>query len=1337
MSTPSNLYAEKVFAEHPTGLWALDDNVDYISLISESKRVLSDTTKWETPIGGTVAAYPQSIGEPFINSYVGKITATPTSSEFGSVTMVSKNIINLQELSQYLKTFSIGGYFYSQSAYISGFEIGYQYVDTTSGQIIRHLKNYDTIINNSWVFISETFDTPPDNSQMQIVFKINFFGGSETEDAFLVNGITFGQWSEEFASTSLGVIPIDLPSEISLAPQKAVVAKCYGLQELNAYYLVSDNMLKAKNLGIPIVYGTSSLTTLYPNGSNPSLIVPGLGFLNESGKFRQYTLETWLRVNAYTNDRKRIIGPIASDDGIYVDGPSIGLKIGNDYSTYYVGEWTRPMLVHLRLGKDTASLVINGQEVISFSYDPALIEFPEIAVNSKDQDWIGFYAHEDVFPIDIDCVAIYPYVVPTAVAKRKFVFGQGVEIPENINTSYSGTSVFIDYSFANYSANYQYPKIGSWKQAFSDNILTEKKALSVVKNPLPQILLSSKTKEELFLDCSAAQSLDPVNFFSFRPNNSWDSVSGYMLFENFDFLQNSTSAFYGCFRLPQSSAQTQTLFRIEKENSTSYFSIELKNSGIFYKNGIDKIKINEAKAFMNSTTGIVNILYTTNVPHKLFKNSKVLVSQFQKTEFNKSDVHSDTFKIVSENSFTIEAPWITLQQISPGTFEEKYSYGSGIKGTGVLDFYTTMYSPLVAEPGELVDIGINIPTFVARFGERASEFFGSLSDLRLYVGGDKFGNSTFTGKIYKIGFCTKYNFQKIRGLFNELGFPIWNEDLFAVYQNNQLINIDGGLDTTSFHTPLGTQTVNGAISGGGVFVEEEDALIDHVASYTLAPNKVFGNYKLSVSASAYWEDQIPLTYFAESVLDKRGDQYFDLDFIQFNIDYPIPSKTIAIETEPVDWTYAELANEYRLPVQRTYESLDNYLFTGYNDYEDLKNKIAKDYRYDTDGALVKSYITFQYTELGANQTSFYFTKTERPSRNGILVPGPDWMTTKYEVVDNMIIYPPSGVDFNDLSIVTHIDIKVKDSDTNNINIKKLSYASQALNESDASPIGTRFGTPIYPYTKTGIYYDFKKQNPFSIYSGSSSYLYLTKTSGVQVRGKHDPLINRGLLIPVNTSRAEDFKAIAMQMAVRFDGDYFPYAPTQIFEIESRTAYLKFYMVASDPSGRRAKIYAIDAKTGLIQDGIGFFWNGKTVKDPVLTLQEWGFLGINFADSLIFSSFEGAIRLTGPLLFNSISYYQSTNLQEVQNVSERPWFRVKVLGNEPIDWRFWDAPSFNWNKVLVLSETSYYGVDPSEVYKSYTGTNKLIVSDDAPVTFKKYGYSLYTDVGWSKFVVDPV
>jgi hypothetical protein len=1236
MSTPSNLYAEKVFAEHPTGLWALDDKADYISLLSEYQRNLIN---W-TIVGGTYQNYTESVDEPFIDSYVGKITATPTSNQFASITAVSQDIMNIQDFNQYLKTFSVGGYFYSESSYIAGFEIGYQYLDTTSGQDITYLKNYDTVINNQWTFISETFDAPSESTNIRLVFKINFIGGSETEDVFLVNGISLGQWSEEFASTSLGIEPIDIPSDISIAPQKGVIAKCYGLQELNAYYLVSENMLKAKNSGIPIVYGTSGLTTMYPNGENPSLIIPGVGLLNEAGKFKQYTLETWLRINSYSNDRKRIIGPVSSDDGIYVDGSSMGLKIGDQYKTYYVGEWTRPMLIHLRVGKNVSSLLINGQEVISISYLTESLSLPSMLDGEQNQDWIGFYAHEDIYPIEIDCVGIYPYIVSAPVAKRRFVFGQGVDIPENINTSYSGTSVFIDYSFADYTSNYSYPKIGSWNQGFSDNTSFTNRSLSVSSNPLPEIILSSKTEKELFSDCKIIQSSDTRKFFSFRPNTSWNSVSGYLFFKNFDFMQTPISAIYGSFSLPSTSTSAQTLFRIEKENTNNYFLIELLNNQISYK--------------------------------------------------------------INYNGIT-----------------------------------ETLYSPLVGTPGELVDVGINIPAFVSRFGNSASDFFGSLSDLRMYVGGNKNGESTFTGKIYSIGLCTPYNFQKIRTLFNEIGVPIWNEDLFSIYQNNQLINIDGGLDTTSIQSVPGTQTVNGAISGGGVIILEEDLLADYVASYTLLPETVFEKYKLAVSANAYWEDQLPLTYFAESVLDKRGDQYFDLDFIQFNIDYPIPSKTLAIETDPVDWTYAELSNEYGLPVQRTYTSLDNYLFTGYNDYEDLKNKIAKDYRYDTDGAVVKSYVTFQYTELGANQTYFYFTKTERPARNGVLIPGSDWMTTKYEVVDNMIIYPPKGVDFNDLSIVTHIEINVKNSETNNVAIKKLSYASQALNESDASPIGTRFGTSIYPYTKTGIYYNFKKNNPFAIYNGSSPYLYLTKTSGIQLKGRYDPLVNRGLAIPVNESRSDGFKVIAMQMAVRFDGDYFPYAPTQIFEIQSKDSYIKFYMVACDPTGRRAKIYAIDAKTGLVQNGIAFYWNGKIVKEPIITLQEWGFLGINFADALNFAFFEGAVRLTGPLLFNSISYYQSTNLQEVQKISERPWFRVKVLGAYGLDWEFWDSGSFNWNKVLILSETSYYGVNPSDVYKSYTGTNKIIVDDERPVSLGEYTYTVFTDVNWNQFVQDPV
>lgn len=79
----------------------------------------------------------------------------------------------------------------------------------------------------------------------------------------------------------------------------------------------------------------------------------------------------------------------------------------------------------------------------------------------------------------------------------------------------------------------------------------------------------------------------------------------------------------------------------------------------------------------------------------------------------------------------------------------------------------------------------------------------------------------------------------------------------------------------------------------------------------------------------------------------------------------------------------------------------------------------------------------------------------------------------------------------------------------------------------------------------------------------------------------------------------------------------------------------------------------------------------------------------------------------------------------------------MLNSTDLDWKFWNTGSFNWNKVLVLSETSYYGVNPSEVYKSYTGTNKIIVDDDKVLRFGNYKYTGYSDIGWNQIVVDPV
>jgi hypothetical protein len=57
MSNPSNLYAEKIFSEHPQVLWALDDKADYVSLITEAQRNIE--SQW-TVTGATVNTDPGS-----------------------------------------------------------------------------------------------------------------------------------------------------------------------------------------------------------------------------------------------------------------------------------------------------------------------------------------------------------------------------------------------------------------------------------------------------------------------------------------------------------------------------------------------------------------------------------------------------------------------------------------------------------------------------------------------------------------------------------------------------------------------------------------------------------------------------------------------------------------------------------------------------------------------------------------------------------------------------------------------------------------------------------------------------------------------------------------------------------------------------------------------------------------------------------------------------------------------------------------------------------------------------------------------------------------------------
>jgi hypothetical protein len=57
--------------------------------------------------------------------------------------------------------------------------------------------------------------------------------------------------------------------------------------------------------------------------------------------------------------------------------------------------------------------------------------------------------------------------------------------------------------------------------------------------------------------------------------------------------------------------------------------------------------------------------------------------------------------------------------------------------------------------------------------------------------------------------------------------------------------------------------------------------------------------------------------------------------------------------------------------------------------------------------------------------------------------------------------------------------------------------------------------------------------------------------------------------------------------------------------------------------------------------------------------------------------------------------------------------------------------------LVISASDLYGVSPQDVYKTYTGTNKIIIDDSEGMIFDAEKLRLYSDTDWQTTVKIPV
>jgi hypothetical protein len=198
---------------------------------------------------------------------------------------------------------------------------------------------------------------------------------------------------------------------------------------------------------------------------------------------------------------------------------------------------------------------------------------------------------------------------------------------------------------------------------------------------------------------------------------------------------------------------------------------------------------------------------------------------------------------------------------------------------------------------------------------------------------------------------------------------------------------------------------------------------------------------------------------------------------------------------------------------------------------------------------------------------------------------------------------------------------------------------------------------------------------------------------------------------------------------------FPAIRQKIFEMNYLSDTIEFFVQANSENGDRAKIFGVSKKTNMPFTSLTYYINGNFVREPVISRKEWVVIGMSFENNISFDGMLGSINITGPYMFNNISYYQATNLQLAQSRTLRSWSKVKTVAPTEKDWEDW--LSYTWNQILVLGTSNLYGTSPSDIYKTYVGTNKIIIDDNEGIGINPDTIKMYQDATWQSFIVTPV
>lgn len=1031
--------------------------------------------------------------------------------------------------------------------------------DTAYGDIYNSGDSsiYQNLELNSWKKITHTIDLPPLNTEMTPFINVKHPGSEKTYSLYQ---FSVGQWSEPFNHETQGIVPtpfssISASSNLSLSiggmlsasPSlfETKEADVYGLsEEYKGFYFIENKKMLSTNTKLPMVFGSGDITEIYPSEYGiPSLVFPGRGFLHSNGKYKQITAEFWLKIYSESPTKTRIFGPVSSQDGLYVDKEFLTLRIGPYEKSYFINKWYRPMLIDIAYTENYVSVMINGDTVIEQRLVSRDVEFP--SYQTFDNDWLGFYSTEDILKFEIDCLAIYPYVVQDQSAKKKFIYGQGVGQADQVTRKFGAVSFPVDFSFSKYSQNIIYPDMTRWSSGFYSNIEADSKFLTLPSYALPEIKYSSE---------------NPSTFDVDRKRRTWQGVKS-RTWEQWKSV---------IWRQLVSSREIEPLFDnyFFQENLENNFYIKLKPTST-YANAFGAIVFSSMNILSDPIKSLFGLFsLNTSEALEIESGTEATIMYF------KNNSTGDVFKIIYNDSLK------EIQYIYNSTTIKSISFVPGTTDTHFI-------------------VGFNIEDLTYSYFTIIKQFFSSPQNIEYRIGGNN--KDQFTGKIYRSTFNNAFFTQKDMSDY-------FDEDGIALYNNSVILNTS-------------------------------DDPFEYVGNYTLFFKKANTSLIMDVSSAGYWEDSIPLSSLGTYIIGSNGERnIYDLDIIQFNIDYPAP-------------IFAE------------------------SDF-DLENNL-------------KTYITLQrYEDVGAVRYGNYSIIKELDSKRYIDFENisTNIDITKFNIINETIIFAPKNiVDFNDAYITIHMEMKSPGINTSPIKLQRMSFASLAFDESTLYPLDSPTGQKIYPFTREGGSYINKAKNPFLIYKDSTPYLYLTGDSGIQVLPYEEledvssEYFRRGMSFPINQNRKEGYTMYGMHMWSFYNKSNIFLEREKMFSISYQNVRYDFYL-EPEVGGKRAKIvpYLYGSISDTLAENIVMFQNGIKQEVYIYPLS-WSLISLRFEEPVSLNSIRGQLEIYSGTVFNNITIFEQDIEKKVDDIFESHFGLSNIVSQDS------STLSVNFDEVNIFDD----------------------------------------------------